>query len=219
MADVKLAVTAANAKIGLDRCIDLFSTAGEVVPLTADRVVVTGAGPKMTTSDITTTELGYLDNCTGNIQYQLSLKADLLNPTFTDDITVTDDISVGGDIFVGSVREKVLNAGTTFMNVLKVSNGLTVGMATATNSATYTTDKNDVTVLASTSTGTITITLHASIQGQILIIKDTGAAATSNITITPNGGDTIDGAASLVMATNYESVTLVGDGSTGWFII
>ena len=42
---------------------------------TASRVVITGTDNKVTVSDITTTELGYLDGVTSNIQTQLSGKA------------------------------------------------------------------------------------------------------------------------------------------------
>jgi hypothetical protein len=55
-----------------------------------------------------------------------------------------------------------------------------------------------------------------------LTFKDVGGNfAAHNLTITPAGGDTIDGLASIVLAVNRQSVTLVpaNDGtSTGWMI-
>lgn len=52
-----------------------------------------------------------------------------------------------------------------------------------------------------------------------VVVKDgSGAAATNNITITPDGTDLIDGAANYVINTNYGSVTLVYSG-TDWYII
>lgn len=55
-----------------------------------------------------------------------------------------------------------------------------------------------------------------------LSFKDVGGNfALHNLTITPNGVETIDGAASLVLATNHQYVTLVpaNDGTTtGWSI-
>jgi hypothetical protein len=51
------------------------------------------------------------------------------------------------------------------------------------------------------------------------VIKDaSGLANTYNITITPAGADTIDGAASLVLNSNYASVTLTSDGVSNWEI-
>lgn len=58
--------------------------------------------------------------------------------------------------------------------------------------------------------------------GTPLTFKDVGAQFTANnLTITPNGSDTIDGAASLVLRNNRQGVTLVpfNDGvNTGWAI-
>jgi hypothetical protein len=62
----------------------------------------------------------------------------------------------------------------------------------------------------------------ASRNGVPLTFKDVGAQfAAHNLTITPNGAETIDGAANLVLSTNRAGVTLVpfNDGvNTGWAI-
>ena len=56
-------------------------------------------------------------------------------------------------------------------------------------------------------------------EGDKIIVKDTsGTAATNNITIDTSGAETIDGAATLVMDTDYQSVTLIFDG-TNFFVI
>lgn len=57
--------------------------------------------------------------------------------------------------------------------------------------------------------------------GNQLIFKDLGQATANNITITPNGAETIDGQASVKIANNYASLTLnpFTDGiNSGWFI-
>lgn len=72
-----------------------------------------------------------------------------------------------------------------------------------------------------TTTGVVTITLPTdqTTVGRILTIKDAGGnASTNNITIATQGSETIDGAASYVISSNYESVTIYTDG-TNWFII
>ena len=55
--------------------------------------------------------------------------------------------------------------------------------------------------------------------GRVIIVKDeSGGAAANNITIVPSGADTIDGAASYPITTNYGSATLYTD-SVAWFVI
>lgn len=71
--------------------------------------------------------------------------------------------------------------------------------------------------------GTITIALpdaSTTGDGAVYIVKDAvGGAAAANITIDPAGGDTIDGAATYVIAVNYRAVTLVSDGANNYEII
>lgn len=57
--------------------------------------------------------------------------------------------------------------------------------------------------------GAVGVTLPAGVNGQMFIILDgKGDALTNNITITPNGAETINGAATLVLAQNRQSVIL-----------
>jgi hypothetical protein len=56
--------------------------------------------------------------------------------------------------------------------------------------------------------------------GRILVIKDrTGSGAANNITINRDGTDTIDGANSVAISSNYGVVRLVSNGSNGWEVI
>jgi len=55
--------------------------------------------------------------------------------------------------------------------------------------------------------------------GRIYIIKDLNSnASTNNITITPNGADTIDSNANLVIDSSSSTTMLVGDGVSNWLI-
>lgn len=54
----------------------------------------------------------------------------------------------------------------------------------------------------------------------IYYIKDkTGSAGTNNITINKAGSDTIDGATSKVLDTNYDTIVLVSDGTSKWSVM
>ncbi len=75
-------------------------------------------------------------------------------------------------------------------------------------------------LLAESGTATTTVTLPSPAAQAIVVIKDKdGNAGINNITINESGGgDTIDGAASLVIGSDWGSTTLVSDG-TDWFIL
>ena len=65
--------------------------------------------------------------------------------------------------------------------------------------------------------GTFTVTLPTAVgaTGQEYIIRNGGAGT---ITIACNGAETINGAATLAMATQYMTYTLMSDGS-GWMVV
>lgn len=73
-------------------------------------------------------------------------------------------------------------------------------------------------LLCDTSSGNITIDLNAAAddnQGMIIIKK---TASANTVTIDANGAETIDGAATQVISTQWESITIISDGSA-WFIV
>lgn len=86
-----------------------------------------------------------------------------------------------------------------------------------TNSGAFSAVANSTTVV-DTSGGAATITLPAPASTDFVRIKDNGNAEANNITINPNAAETIDGAASNVISSNYGSITLASDG-TNWFIL
>jgi hypothetical protein len=66
----------------------------------------------------------------------------------------------------------------------------------------------------------ITLPLASSVTpGRMYCIKDiSGLARTNNITVNVTGGDTIDGASSLIQSSDYGLIWLVSDGSSKWSI-
>ncbi len=70
--------------------------------------------------------------------------------------------------------------------------------------------------------GAVAITLISAASvaaGTVVTVKDeSGSAATNNITVSPQGGQTIEGAASQVLNANYDVRRMYSNGSTKWFL-
>lgn len=65
-----------------------------------------------------------------------------------------------------------------------------------------------------------TLNLPAATNVMWFMVKDIdGTAATNNITVSPNGSDTIDGGASLTINENYAGRSLMSDGVSKWFVV
>jgi lysophospholipase L1-like esterase len=83
-----------------------------------------------------------------------------------------------------------------------------------TKSSAYTAVASDNTILV-TGTTTITLPTAATFPGKQYTVKNTG---TNAVTVATTSSQTIDGATTFVMATKYQSLTVVSDGSN-WNII
>jgi len=68
--------------------------------LTASRAVVSDGSGKVAISDVTSTEIGYLDGVSSAIQTQLNTKAPLAGATFTGQVNMSDDLVVTGNLTV-----------------------------------------------------------------------------------------------------------------------
>lgn len=95
-----------------------------------------------------------------------------------------------------------------------VAPSATLTTTVSTKTTTYTSTTADDVLLADGAGGSFTITLHAaSTWTKPLTIKKINTGTTNNITIDGNASETIDGAATRVITQQYESVTLVSNGS------
>lgn len=96
-----------------------------------------------------------------------------------------------------------------------VSQDLTV--AVTSKSTTYTATQADYLILCSTSGGgwTLTLPAAASSTGRVLVIKKTSSDV-NQLTIDGDSGETIDGAATISLVMQYDSETLICDGSN-WY--
>jgi hypothetical protein len=95
----------------------------------------------------------------------------------------------------------------------------TAGLATGVQTITAASDtlvNTDHTNLCDCTSNAITINLPAASAGQQFVIKKIDASANA-VTIDGNASETIDGALTATLTTQYESITLVSDGSN-WFI-
>lgn len=90
--------------------------------------------------------------------------------------------------------------------------------STATSDDTTTAAKNIIGVTSTAAPRTITLQTDDLLNGQWYLIKDeSGGAATNNITVTTQAAETIDGAASLVIAADYGWALVYSDG-VNWFV-
>ena len=92
-----------------------------------------------------------------------------------------------------------------------------------TGTTTYTVDASgtDYILLCDALLGPVTVTLPASptARRQIVLKDATGSATTANITIQQSVAETIDGATSVTLSANYQSLTLRANADGNWSLI
>lgn len=133
----------------------------------------------------------------------------------------TPNVTASGTGVQSLVTRLTINsASSTFANILKTSSGRiqNVRVVTAAGAVTVATTDDVIVVNKGTGAATAANLPATPATGTRFTIKDgKGDAGTNNITITPAAGN-IDGAGTYVMNINYQSVTVVYNG-TQWNII
>lgn len=113
----------------------------------------------------------------------------------------------------GAVTERLRVGGLA----TKLSGGLQLAKAAKTSN--YTMLESDTAITSDSTGGAVTITLPpATLTGHIVHVKRIDASA-NNTTVSRAGADTIEGANTVTLAAQYESVTLIADGTATWYII
>ena len=123
-------------------------------------------------------------------------------------ISISDVVAKSGDTMSG---ELVFSAAG-----IKIAAGHFIASRAAVTDYS-TVDEVIVGVTSTASARTIDLTSSDCVVGRIIIVKDeSGAANVNNITVTTQGAETIDGAATYVINTAYGTVRLYSNG-TNWF--
>jgi hypothetical protein len=138
----------------------------------------------------------------------------------TGQTSYTDGQLLIGNSTGNTLTKSTLTAGSNITitngggSITIASTGGSSTLAQATKSANYTLTNSDDVIYCN---GTITITLQssASATSKPYRIKN---ISTNNCTISPAGGDLIDGQESLIISAKYASVDLIPDGGTAWYI-
>ena len=109
-----------------------------------------------------------------------------------------------------------------FPRSIRINGGITRKVTTVAAATYDLLITDDIVHVAYTTTAAVTsftLPTAQAIAGRTISIKDAdGNASVNNITIDTEGAETIDGAATLVMATDDQAVTLYSDG-TNWFTL
>ncbi len=82
-----------------------------------------------------------------------------------------------------------------------------------TKTSDYTVQADDQIILGN---GTVTITLLAPVKDRAFTIKNIHASNT--VTVATTGSETIDGASTISLSTQYDAITVISDG-TNWYIV
>ena len=180
--------------------------------LTIDRAVISNGSGKIAVSATTSTEVSYLSGVTSSIQTQIDAK-------------LTSPLTTKGDILTFTTVDARLPVGTDGQ-VLSANSAQSTGLEwidstgnpfSVSQPSTNTNMVSGTTYLVQTGAGSLTMTMPAPANNAYVIIKDRdGLANTSNITVSPNAAETIDGESSQTLQLNYESATYVSNG-TNWF--
>lgn len=152
---------------------------------------------------------------------------------FGSNVTVANDVvtfsnlgNVRGSTFIGGLNANganiVSNSTVAFTGANLAVGRVYLNTTTISNSS-YTVANTDQLVLISTA-GNVTITLPAAAAntvGRHIIVKDIAGndRVGNNITIQTAGSDTLDGTANYLIRAAFNSVNIVGTGSTSWGII
>lgn len=126
--------------------------------------------------------------------------------------------SSNGDIVVEPDGTGKVGVGTASPNTLLQVAG-PIATAIATKTTNYSVTSADSVLLCDATSGSLTLTLPSAtgITGRQYTIKRISSGA-NTVTVAAQSGETIDGAATHVLGTQYGFITVVSDGSNWWVV-
>ena len=130
--------------------------------------------------------------------------------TFSDNVTANSNLTVKGNMSFGDASTDTL----TVSGAATFSAGISVNRVS--KNANYTATKTDTIIGVDCSGGAKTITLPTAgtINGKVYIIKDeSGDASSNNITVATEGSETIDGANTKTINSDYGVLRIYSDGT------
>lgn len=208
---------AASAAAALVSETNAAASAAAINGLTANRAVISNGTSTLASSATTDTELGYVSGVTSAIQTQLDAKTLKSTLTTKGDIYAATAASTPARLAVGTDGQylKANSSTSTGLEWASVSNNLTIVSKTTT----YTAVTTDDVILCDTSGGAWTLSLFAASgnSGKVLRIKKTTSDFTQ-LTIDANSSETIDGATTTTIDTQFETLVIICDG-TNWRIL
>lgn len=190
-----------------------------------------GADPSYSTATYpsTTTINQILYSSSANVVAGLATANRAVLTTGTTGVPVLTALATDGQVIIGSTAgvpaAATLSAGTG-ISITNGSNTITIASSGTTNltvtpvnhgASPYTVLITDDFLAVDTSGGVVTVKLpNAPATGKVYIVKDSkGTAVASNISVTTVGGVvTIDGQTTYTMATNYQSIQVIFDGTS-----
>jgi len=113
----------------------------------------------------------------------------------------------------------ICNDATTLNSLLTTSS---IKIKRVTKNTNYTVLSTDYLIGADVSSSTITITLPtaSTVPNQIFhIVDEKGNSLTNNIIVSTQEGDTIIGNNTLIIASNYTSITVYSDGTSEYLVV
>ena len=197
--------------------------------LTASRALVSSGSGKVAVSDVTSTELGYLDGVSSALQTQLDAKAALAGATFSGQVNMSDDLVVTGNLIVNGdtvtanavnlvVQDQFIalsNGGTSSMDVGIFYNRGTEGNAAvwydASDSSFYLSETKDPfsnTTVKPTSAANLNV-------GAITATSFTGSGAGLTAGTTPITTLDIDGGTDIGEAIVDADLLIIDNGAGG----
>ena len=150
--------------------------------------------------------------------------------TFNEDFDLVGDLDITGNLDVSlntTLQGNLTVVGALILSGLEFSEDLVTGYTDVTNAMSpYSVGATDFILLCDVTGGAITVNLPAaaSNDGRSLIIKNTAGAIQTNVTVTANGAETIDGNNSITLAnhgaagTERQAAHIICDG-TEWHIL